>query len=88
MRDGGWGGGSKDVPGDLFLALSEPERTEIDIFEEFGDGHEIDEAIAFFATKGLVAEALCEQEMRYQSVWVCFDDGKDEDWEQDITGDG
>ena len=54
---------NEDVPEHLSLTISEPERTEIDVFKKFGDGHEIDETVAFFAAKGLVAEALRVQEM-------------------------
>lgn len=51
------------APEHLFFAFSEPERTQIDVFQKFGDGHEINEAIAFFAANRLVAETLRKQEM-------------------------
>ena len=54
---------NEDVLEHLFLTFPEPERTEIDGFKKFGDGHEIYEAVTFFATKGLVAEVLRVQEM-------------------------
>ena len=87
MRKRASRGTKRDGPDD-FVALPEPERAEIDVFEKFGDGHEIDETVTLFAGKGLVAETLGEQEMGYESGWVRFDDGKDENGEEDVPGDG
>ena len=77
-------GGTKDVPEHL-VALAQSKGAEVNVFEEFSDGHEVDQTVAFFAAVGLVTEALGEQEVRNESEWICFDDGKDEYWEEDVA---
>ena len=58
------------------------------VFEKLGDGHEVDEAVALFAAKRLVSETLGEEDMRHEPGWVCFDDGKDKDGQEDVSGNG
>ena len=78
----------RNLPDNFILALPESKSAEIDVFQKLGDGHEVNETVALFTTKRLVAESLCKQEVRYESGRVSLDDGKDEDRKENVSGDG
>ena len=46
------------VPNDSLLALAETERGQVNVLQKLRHGHEVDQAVSFFATDCLVTEAL------------------------------
>ena len=51
------------APDDSLLAFAQAQRSQVDVLEEFGDGHQVDEAVAFLAPNSLISETLYEQEV-------------------------
>lgn len=61
------------APDDSLLAFAQAQSSQVDVLEEFGDGHQVDEAVAFFAAHSLIAKTLREQQMRHEMRWIRLD---------------